>query len=729
MAKESYEQLMSRIFPEGYKDPESENYFGQFLASPKHKKPKKLKPENGIFLYHADIDKKGLKQLKQCVNVYTHTFDDFVYNFQTIIDHYAKHLKASQQIFSLGQYVEFRVYEGQEPMALTLFQFFINYGLMMPLILTGYDMHDWKPWYIERFTPSIWADKMDEVLYKCRNRGNLYRFCDIITEVVYAMNMLATSAGDGLGLSISNNEFIEIAKCNKDAYESITCSYDIPKDILPPKLEEMNAIRTNDLLKYIATQKDLSLSVYADVGLFNKIQFREFAVHLNYKPNLDGKTIPYTSNTNILMGINEPQAYMVDAAGGRKAEVTKMRVSDAGTLERSMSMLLSPIRFVDNEWECSSKHYYRRTIDSYGALNKLDGRVCTLNEDSDEYLIIDPWNHTLAKKLVGRTVYLKTPITCTHPDRDKGVICSACYGKLMSSINTDIHVGRISALNSADEIQQTLLSVKHALDTHTTNVVYNESFYDYFEANSGQIRFNVDAINNGVHKRSNIKHLYLEFTISEMKKMKDGENRHFDKAFKEFVIYNEKDGTRIPIQETHGFLIYLHPEFNEDYFLPMQNFAEDVIQIPFSDLIDGDKICCNVLFEYEYDNRELTRPIITINKILGKSDTMLKYADYNECLEELIPLFMKGGIDLPDIHTEMLVAGLIAPVDGEKAVDWTKKDVKYKFNSITHAILESPSLLTGLLYRDSRQQLIGKFGTYEKTGTSCYDYYMADYKN
>ena len=119
-----------------------------------------------------------------------------------------------------------------------------------------------------------------------------------------------------------------------------------------------------------------------------------------------------------------------------KQRFIKLYVSDAGALERSLCMLLSRVRYVDTEYECNSRHFRTRFIDSIDVLEKLEGRVCALDPDSDEFYILDPDD----TRFVGKTVYLKTPITCTHPRRNEGYICSACYGKLMANLNRDIHI-------------------------------------------------------------------------------------------------------------------------------------------------------------------------------------------------------------------------------------------------------------------------------------------------
>ena len=44
-------------------------------------------------------------------------------------------------------------------------------------------------------------------------------------------------------------------------------------------------------------------------------------------------------------------------------------------------------------------------------------------------------------------------------------------------------------------------------------------------------------------------------------------------------------------------------------------------------------------------------------------ESIASFPDYDECLNTIIPLFVRGGIHIPDYQTEMLVSRLITAVD------------------------------------------------------------------
>src|SRR5699024_8544017 len=130
----------------------------------------------------------------------------------------------------------------------------------------------------------------------------------------------------------------------------------------------------------------------------------------------------------------------------------------------------------------------------------------------DKYFIIDPNN----VDLIGKLLYIKTPISCTHPRRKEGYICSACYGKMLANMNRDIHIGRIAGMNLADDMEQTLLSAKHALATDTNDIEFDKEFNTYFTTYSCQIFFNQEMIDSSAEGTDEFNHLYLEFNLNNM---------------------------------------------------------------------------------------------------------------------------------------------------------------------------------------------------------------------
>ena len=112
----------------------SENYLGVHMKPLITTKQRKKHSKHPIFLYDSSKknDEQMFTRLSQIVNIYEHTLDDFVINSKKIIKHYEKHYGDEElQIFTVGQGITFRVVPDQEPFQLPLFQFLMNYTIVL----------------------------------------------------------------------------------------------------------------------------------------------------------------------------------------------------------------------------------------------------------------------------------------------------------------------------------------------------------------------------------------------------------------------------------------------------------------------------------------------------------------------------------------------------------------------------------------------------------------------
>ncbi len=688
-------------------------------------KHKEKLSKNQIMLF-SDLKKPETIRLKQVVNLYKHDSNDIERNIEYMLDFISKHIcDGLDSIYTVGQYVRFRLYKDSEIHKLPLGIFLFNYILWSPNLVINRAISETDILVTTKLTNGVVVEYINKnIIYSNRDKVTFYELCEHIQFIKTKLNRVCKLLGNKIMMSLSLFEFISVMKHDKEAKKSLTCSFDIPKNITPGRLEKLINQRTRELLKTIEGRSDLNISTYAKNGLFNEGQFKEFGCHMSFKPDLVGNTIPFTSNTNILMGINDVNAFTVDARGGRKAEVLKLNVSDAGEFERTLNALLAKVRYVDENYICDSKHFVEKVITTRDEIMNNDGRVYTLDPDSDEYYIIDPYDDS--QNIIGKKIYMKSPITCTHPRREEGYICKACYGYLLSSINTDIHIGRLSSLESSDQMQQKLLSAKHALVTKTKEIQFDSNFYTYFKLNGTQIMFHDELCQEILEDLDGFDNTVIEFNLSDLKKNRDGEGMRYDRSISEIVIHDKKADSRVLIKETTALPIYLTPSMSElflDYFY--DSAESDCISIPFNELVtkEGEEFA---IFELRYRNDDLADPLFELTGVLGKGAEINAHAGYNELLSRLIPLFNRGGIYIPHIHIELIVSALIFDKETGNRVDWNESDVNYEFKTLDKAILNSDSVWASLLYRETSKQISGGYGTYEKRGTSIYDVFISE---
>ena len=98
------------------------------------------------------------------------------------------------------------------------------------------------------------------------------------------------------------------------------------------------------------------------------------------------------------------------------------------------------------------------------------------------------------KSLIGKTIYLRSPMCCESLSRGKG-ICIDCYGELYWT-NRYINVGKIAAEFLSSQLTQTLLSAKHLLETVIQSFNWNPEFTDYFDIDTNTIKVSENIVDS-----------------------------------------------------------------------------------------------------------------------------------------------------------------------------------------------------------------------------------------
>lgn len=285
--------------------------------------------QNIIFLYDpSKRDQEAKKKLEQIVNLYDYSMKDIQTNIDRIVQYLAKHIgDGPGNIYIISQHIRMRLTKNGPVIDLPIVEFLCNMIMLAPLIDMNIEMESRHLFNPVKLTDSEIRRYINNMIYEYRDRVTFFRMCEYIQFVKKNFNKICIHIGERIGSSISINQFISVMDDDKEMEEILTCTFNIPKDLTPSELEDLVNKKTTKLMNHIMTRQDLDLSTYVKNNLFNKGQFKEFAVHITHKPNLSGNTVPLTSNTNILMGTNDISAYYTDSAGGRKAEVLKLNVS------------------------------------------------------------------------------------------------------------------------------------------------------------------------------------------------------------------------------------------------------------------------------------------------------------------------------------------------------------------------------------------------------------------
>lgn len=715
--------------------------YGQFIR-PKYMTDKEMREEfkHSIHLFTKDSKMEKMNRLIQINNLYKHSHIDRHFNMLNMIETLKSGLtESSISYYILSQNIRFRLEKGGKVFILPFIKFIFNYNYFVSMYLLGIQPTEDHIWNPPLFTNgAIMTDIFDRLIRDASAaKCNHAEICDQLGELKYYFNLICYKCGDRLGLSMSNNELLELARRNPEIDEMFRCNFKYPKDAQPDEIEQIRRDKTAMMLKIMSKEADLSISNYARNGLINAGQLTEYAIQQGFKPGLRGETLPLLNMTNIIMGINDIDAYVIDAIGGRKAEIEKDVIQEVISLERAALMSTSRIRTVDNNPKhfCHSRNYRIRYIDSMKTLEGLDGRVVSLTDpnktDNPEFIIIDA-DAGDKYNLIGKTIYMKTPLTCAHPLRSKGVICAACYGVKLARMNSTIHIGRLSAFHGTHRFAQNQMSAKHMLTTHTVRIQASDNFDKYFQFGNTTISFNPyikDMIDR--HEWHNIddeiSNYYLVFDPAHVDKTISGSGTFFNSRISDIGIIDSRkmdinniDMDRVEkVTFSSTLMLFLDPEIEvifEDY-----KRTNEVVIIPFVDLRGID-----FLFSYLYLNNEMASPIREIRRMIVTGNGVKSAENnFNKFLDMLIPLYHKGNVYLPEIHIEMLTSGMIIPPDGKSSINWEDEEAEYELTTIYDSNLKSPSVVTSLQFsKVSAQVMKGINKTYEKDAVSDYDYFL-----
>lgn len=122
---------------------------------------------------------------------------------------------------------------------------------------------------------------------------------------------------------------------------------------------------------------------------------------------------------------------------------------------------MADVRVNPNIEDCGTKHYYHCNVHSKDRLKQIIGRHYYDIENGK--IGKELKTVTLDSPIIGKTIALRSPITCQAVDENGECICATCYGKRLAHINEKKHAGEIATFTLTDPLTQKLLSAKHCV--------------------------------------------------------------------------------------------------------------------------------------------------------------------------------------------------------------------------------------------------------------------------
>jgi len=469
---------------------------------------------------------------------------------------------------------------------------------------------------------------------------------------------------------------------------------------------------TNRLIGYItAEDSDHCMKDYllAREGIKPK-QYKEYAVNIGPKPDGRQGIFPAIIDGSFINGgLRTISDYFIESSAGRIAQIlSKNNVGDSGHFARLLGINNSDtILHKDPNYICNTRNYETVIIRNITMLNKFKHRYYKLSENGVERKIVPEDD----KDLIGRVIYLRSPITCASKSRGEG-ICYRCYGDLAYT-NRDINAGKIAAEELSSILTQILLSAKHLLEAAVEEIKWPSKFRDVFD-----IDINVISIIEDLEEKYDIVINHDAITA---------ENEEDDFDFNEYLIdfkIQDKRGKLYDIATSDGSKLYITKEFNEIIRTHIV-INEDTIIIPTTELADLS------LFVVKITNNELSKTLVKLQNIIDLAREIVQY-DRNTILQAFIDTVIDGDLTLDAIHCEIIISNQIRSGDDIlEFPNWelpgldnlNPKDKDYQILTLKQSLAKHPSLVVTLSFQDVSRQLYNPL-SFIKHKTSLMDVFF-----
>lgn len=458
--------------------------------------------------------------------------------------------------------------------------------------------------------------------------------------------------------------------------------------------------RTERAIEYIKNSDHcLSDSFRAAEGISEK-QYKEYAINIGSKPDGRGGIFSAIINKSFLNGgVNNVESLFIESSVGRTAQlITKMNVGSSGSFARLLNLnTRDTILHHDPTYACDSKNFIKQIVRDEKMLRLYENRFYRLDPKGMEYKLSMKDLH-----LVGKTIYLRSPMTCASSSRNTGV-CYRCYGDL-AYINRDINIGIIAAELLSAALTQRLLSAKHLLESLVQKLEWSKRFYDFFNIDFSAITLLEDMDYKG-HK--------IVIDPDNITLESEDDNYEYNEYITSFDI-ELPSGKRVPIFTADGTPMYISMELNE----LIRKFGEPVdgyIKIDMTKLTDTSNIfMINIL------NDELSKTLKMINSILNKEAITTSY-DINEILQVFLETSIEGGINIMSVHAEVILScQLRCPDDILLKPDWSNYNEPYLLMTLNRALTNNPSVTISMLYQKLSKTLFNPL-TFRKNSPSFVD--------
>lgn len=649
---------------------------------------------------------------------------------------------------------------------LTIMDYYLNLIMWRPLLVAGETIKPQHLFFFDETTAGDVKNYFDKYFIepnrlKLSNRilnnaiaDTLYYFTDIDIFSLFIADTLALE--DDCDLMDKCPQYNEYIHCDLSDV-SLEQTKDEGLNITYKAIEFIKNSK-----KYIGYDHCLKNAFAAQEGI-NVRQFKENHFHIGTKPDGLGSIYHDPINTSYIRGLNydensreelrkrinlEPVELgkkrldskgalyqLIDSGASRVAQIiSKKEVGDSGAFARIVGLNnVNSFLYPDPNYDCGTKNFIHVTVYNQKILNLMNDRYYRLHPKGIEYKI----NSKTDKFLIGKDIYLRSPITCASHAAGKGV-CFKCYGDLAYT-NIDINIGRIASELITSRFTQNRLSAKHLLETKISVIPWCPEFSNFFDIDVNIIRLSSEFSDelgkykglSGYKLILNLDSIQLENDDEFFKHEYFSTEKHtiqdngpfYNEFITEFYIEDPEGKSikicSIPTDDTGEAKMYISEELAHiiQEFIKRNEIEEDeenIIELPIEEIED------TAVFLLKIENNDLGKNLDVFEDLINKKQITKSYTK-DQLVERLQDNILKSNLKSQSIHLEVMISNQICcPGDYLHKPNWLNEDEPYELLALSEALTNNPSIINTLLY----QKLLQTFGSpisYNKIQPSVFD--------
>ena len=551
---------------------------------------------------------------------------------------------------------------------------------------------------------------------------SVYKYLETDTFALFISNTI--NLKDTIDLMNANqrfNEIIHVSLKNRPMEEVKDIGMDLTNELI-------DIIK--DSKKYIGYDHCLANSFRSQEGV-NPRQFKEFNVNIGSKPNGFGGVFSNIIDGSYITGaLNTLEAQFIDSAASRVAQIqTKQNTGDSGNFARLLGLNnIDTELHPDPDHDCGTTQFLHIQVRSKKHLRMMVDMYYRFGPTSLDRIISEEDDF-----LIGKWIYLRSPITCASAARGNG-ICHKCMGDLWYTIR-NIKPGKYAAELLSSELTQRQLSSKHLLETRIKALDWFENFGKYMVVNMNFIQLNpLVQIEKGTKMIIDLEEINqvnsIDYDKSEYAQSTI-DNEYNDYIYSCKII--EHNGTEITIGTKESDRLYLSAELKA---LIMDSKNNDITRTEENNIIiDLFKLFKEnngqdfTFFLIDINNNELNKTLDDITNLINRKEVVSGQTK-ESIFNNLMDLVIEGDLHIQAIHLAILIMNQIRDADDILLKpNWSDPNAEVQILTLKDSLINNPSITVTMLFENLGSTLINPL-SYKKTAPSRMDlFFMAQPQN